>query len=179
MKKSKGVGIRKTMKKGGGIRKTKSKGGGIRKTKSKGVGIRKTKSKGVGIRKTKSKTLYLINGGGDGDDDGDTSEGEESDVDEGDIPDLDDSVLEQLAAAREARAIDEEKRKAQLAAEFSTKTAAEEEELKKKLAIIDARQKIENDAKEKERSSQVKESTKSMEELEFPTFTWPTGTTAR
>lgn len=104
----------------------------------------------------------------DSDDEWDNAEEEESDVDEGDIPDLDDSVLEQLAAAREARAIDEEKRKAQLAAEFAAKKAEDNEAMAKELAIIEARQKIENDAKEKERSSLVAESMQRMaSELKF------------
>lgn len=111
----------------------------------------------------------VVNDLADGsDDESDDDDYEDSDVDEDDIPDLDDSVLEQLAAAREARAKDEEKRKLELQAEYAAKSAKEHDTMAKELAIIEARQKMENDVKEKARESLVAESMKRMaSELKF------------
>ena len=110
----------------------------------------------------------VINELADGSDDESDGDYEDSDYEEEDIPDLDDSVLEQLAAARVARAKEEEQRKSVLQAEFAAKTAVEHDAMAKELAIIEARQKIENDAKEKERDSLVEASMRRMaSELKF------------
>jgi len=95
-------------------------------------------------------------------------EDDDDDVDSTKLADFDKDFESMLNKNREQRAIEEKKRKAQLAAEFRAERDRKQAELDKELAIIEARKKLEFKEKQRETDKAVAEAQKRLEtELVF------------
>jgi len=105
------------------------------------------------------------------DDDDDDEEEEEGDYNDDDLA-LDTDMMSQLEKGRAQREVEEKKRREELAAQYKREQQVIDDERNKELAIIEARRKLEEAAKNKEKDAAVKEAqTRMATELSFD-FSW-------